>query len=103
MTDTEEKPDLPDIGKAFDMADFDMVMEAVKERQEKHPEEPTTLTLYLVLTKIGERFRKVQCIEMEWEGYKKDIDWDGESDPTCPNGHTLHPGSGITLGWVYVE
>ncbi len=105
MTDqTEEQPkDEPDVGKAFSMTDFDMVMEAVKERQRKNPEEPIQLTLYLMLTKMGERFRKVQCIEQEWEGYKKDIDWDGESEPKCPNGHSLHPGPGITLGWVYVD
>lgn len=107
MTDIEEKPDLPDVGKAFSMSDWDMVLTAVKERQDKNKEkgeeEPVTLTLYLVLTKIGERFRKIQCVEQEFECLKSEIDWDGESDPKCPNGHSLHPGSGLTLGWVYVD
>jgi hypothetical protein len=105
MSETTEKPDLPDVGKAFDMADFDMVMAAVKERQEKHPEEPTTLTLYLILTGIGERFRKIQCVEQEWECLKRDIPLpeEGGPAPTCPNGHSLHEGPGLTLGWVYVE
>lgn len=107
MTDQTEDKDLPDVGKAFSMADFDMVLEAVQERQEKlkekGEEEPVTLTLYLMLTKMGERFRKVQCIEQEFECLKSEIDWDGESEPTCPNGHSLHPGPGLTLGWVYVD
>lgn len=106
MTDQPVEPmklDEPDVGKAFSMTDWDMVLEAVRERNEKHPDEPMTLTLYLVLTKIGERYRKIQCIEQEFECLKKDIDWDGEGEPTCPNGHSLHPGPGLTLGWVYVD
>lgn len=105
MTDQEETTDLPDVGKAFSMRDFDMVMAAVKERQEKDPEEPVSLTLYLVLTGIGERFRKVQCVEQEWECLKSDIPLpeEGGPAPTCPNGHSLHEGPGLTLGWVYVD
>lgn len=103
MTDQPEPLDEPDVGKAFSMSDWDMVLEAVKERQLKDPKEPTALCLYVVLTKIGERYRKVQCLEQEWEGLKKDVQWERDGQPTCPNGHSLHPGSGLTLGWVYVD
>lgn len=103
MSETEEKPDLPDVGKAFSMADFDMVLETLAERQKKHPDEPVELSLYLVLTRIGERFRKVQCVEQEYECLKSEVDMSGEGELTCPNGHSLHPGPGLTLGWVYVD
>lgn len=104
MTDqTEEPKDEPDIGKPFSEADFDLVMDTVRERQAKKPEEPATLSLYFVLTNIGEKYRKVQCIEQEFECFKKDIVLPEEGPPTCPNGHSLHEGPGLTLGWVWVD
>lgn len=86
----------PDIGAPLSTDDFDMILEALAERGSKNPEEPGAITLWLILTGIGERFRKVQCVEQEFECLKKDV----PESLTCPNGHTLHEGPGVTIGWV---
>jgi len=54
-----------------------------------------------VLSGIGERYRTVQCVEQEWSCLKKDVPLGyGESSPTCPNGHDLVEGPGMTIGWI---
>lgn len=88
----------PEIGAALSTEDMDMILEAIKERNDKHPDEPGALTLYLILTGIGERFRKIQCVEQEFECLKFEV----PESLTCPNGHSLHEGPGVTLGWVEV-
>lgn len=93
---------IPQAGETFSLEDMEMVFEAVKERQEKHPEEAAGLSLWVVFSQIGERFRKVQCVEQEWEGVKQDIPV-SLGDPKCPNGHSLHAGSGLRIGWLAVE
>lgn len=93
---------VPEVGAPFSRTDLDMILEAMQERKVNFPDEPAALTLYFVICGIGERFRKIQCVEQEWECLKKDIP-EGEGQPTCPNGHSLHEGPSITIGWVPVD
>jgi hypothetical protein len=93
---------VPEAGAILSMEDLDMVFEAVRERQEKFPDEPAAMSFYTVINGIGERFRTIQCHEQEWETLKKDIP-EGEGALKCPNGHDLFAGPGIAIGWVTVE
>lgn len=92
----------PVANAAISTDDIDMIFDAVLERQQKNPSEPAKLSFYLVISGIGDRFRKVQCLEQEWEGLKKDIPFSIEA-PVCPNGHTLNEGPGLYIGWVPQE
>lgn len=90
---------VPKPGDEFTTEDFEMVIDAIKQRQINFPDESTTLTLGLVLFNIGDRFARVECIEQEWTGFKKDIP-KGDGVPKCPNGHVLMQGRGLSLGWI---
>jgi hypothetical protein len=89
----------PKPGAPLTTDDFDMIMDAVLERKQKHPNEPIKLTLYLVMSGIGERFRKIQCVEQEWACFKHEV----PESMTCPNNHSLHEGPGLTLGWIETD
>lgn len=93
---------MPEIGQAITVDDMDMMLQAMGERQAKHPDEPAALSMYVVFNGIGDRFTPVQCIEQEWSGVKQDIpkrDEKGEK-PKCPNGHPLVQASRVRLGWI---
>lgn len=92
---------MPKAGEAITVDDMDMMLEAMAERQEKH-DEPMAVSMYLVFKGIGNRFTPVQCVEQEWEGIQQDIpkrDENGDQ-PKCPNGHTIHAGPRLVLGWL---
>lgn len=93
---------IPEAGKPLSTEDMDMIFAAVRDRQTNFPNEPAALSFYVVINGIGERFRQVECIEQEWTGFKKDVIL-GNGAPTCPNGHSLTQGAGLTIGWIVVE
>lgn len=94
--------DSPQVGQVLSVDDLEEIFTAVRGRIEKHPHEPPAVSFFTVISNIGERYRSVQCLEQEWTGTKADIP-PGEGDPKCPNGHSLHAGPGIAIGWVPVE
>lgn len=94
---------VPKAGDPLTVEDFDMIMEAVEQRQHNWPEEPFKMSMGLVFFNIGDRFAPVSCIDEthKWEGLKKDIPKDpNDGVPKCPGGHVLMQGSGLHLGWV---
>lgn len=90
---------IPKAGDPFTQEDFDMVLEAVRQRQENFTSEPPVMSMALVMFNIGERFAPVTCIEGEWEGLKYNIP-KGDGIPKCPNGHVMTQGKGLQLGWI---
>lgn len=90
---------MPTVGTPLSTTDMDIIFEAVLDRKTNFPDEPSNMIFYLVLSGIGERYRTVQCIEQEWTCLKKDVP-QGEDLPTCPNGHALVEGPGMTIGWI---
>lgn len=92
----------PEAGKPFTTEDFEMVLQAVKARQENFPDEALIMSIGLVIFNIGERFSVVTCIEQEWSDLKMNIP-PGEGEPKCPNGHTLTKGPPLVLGWLREE
>lgn len=92
----------PKAGDRLTTDDLEMIFEAVKKRQENFPEEAAGISFWMVLSGIGERFRRIECIEQEWSGFRKDVELDKEK-LTCPNGHDLVEGPGIAVGWVSAE
>lgn len=92
---------VPKVGDTLNTDDFEMIMEAVEQRQ-KNFDEPPVLSMALVFGNIGQRFAPVICLEGEWEGVKQDVP-KGEGDPKCPNGHPLRAGPPLKLGWVKVS
>lgn len=98
---------VPQAGEYLSLEDFTMIMDAVKERQEKTKakgqEEPAIVTLGAVLFKIGYRFRPLVCVEGEWAGLQQDLK-DQEGPPKCPYGHDLQiQAPGLKLGWLLDE
>lgn len=92
-------PRVPKAGDTVTMEDFEMILEAVKQRQKNFPDEPASMTFAMIFMGIGDRFTPVTCKELEWEGVKQDIP-KGTDTPFCPNGHRLIMGPKISLGWV---
>jgi hypothetical protein len=93
--------DIPSLGDTLSLDDVDMLFQAFVGHREKHPEMDEGLSFYVALTKFGERFRPVQCIEQEWEGRIQDIPVREDGEVKCPNGHSLHKGQpGIGIGWI---
>lgn len=93
---------MPTVGDSLSMEDMEMIFEAVRDRQKNFPDEPASLSMWLVFQGIGERFRQIVCIEQEWTGLKKDVLYVGD-EPRCPNGHSLTAEAGMTIGWVATE
>lgn len=92
---------MAEVGKPIDMDDVQMILDAVEQRKKNFPEEPSDMTMYLVLLNIGERFRQVTCTEGEWTGQKKDLKPIEKQVPMCPNGHPLFQAEEtVKLGWV---
>ncbi len=87
----------PEEGETLSLDDIDLIFDLVMRRQERHPDEPVKLSFWLVMTKIGEKFRKVRCIELEWEGIVAEV----PENEKCPNGHDLKVGPGLAIGWVH--
>lgn len=94
--------DIPQAGDPLTLQTLDMIIEAVEARKKNFPDEPSAMTLGLVLANIGDRFTPVRCVEGEWEALKKDIP-KGAGIPKCPNGHVLFQGKGLVLGWMLEE
>lgn len=90
---------IPREGERVNLEDVEMILEAVRQRKENFPDEAGVLLFALVLLNIGDRFTPVTCVHGEWSGLKKDIP-KGEGLPTCPEGHPLRQGEGLTLGWI---
>lgn len=88
-----------DPGDIFSPDHFEMIMEATQQRQEKFPDEPTSLSMVFVMMNIGDRYSRVECREQEWTGVKADVTLrDGK--PSCPNGHDIFVTEQVKLGWV---
>lgn len=90
---------IPKAGEPVTAEDFDMILEAVGQRQQNFPQEPSSLTMAMIFFNIGDRFTPVTCIEEEWTGVKQDLRHE-TGIPKCPNGHTLTEGPSLKLGWV---
>lgn len=91
----------PRIGDPLTADEFEMIMEAVGDRQRNFPDEPPLVSLWVIFSNIGDRFASVTCIEEEWSGLKQDIPKPDEgNDPKCPNGHPIRQGPRLSLGWV---
>lgn len=93
----------PKPGSALTVEDFDMIMEAVEQRQHNWPEEPFKMSMGLIFFNIGDRFAPVSCVDEThaWEGLKSDIPKDPTGGvPKCPGGHVLMQGEGLHIGWV---
>lgn len=94
------EPRVPTPGDVFNLQDFEMFMQAVHERREKFPDEDSITSWIVVMLNIGDRFTRVKCTgPEEWTGMKKDAGTTGDL-PTCPDGHALHQGPTVCLGWV---
>jgi len=91
---------VPKLGSCLEDQGVVEIVEAVKRRQSKFPDEPLEQTLPLILMNIGDRYIPLRCEQKEWRGYKKDILVKPGEDPTCPNGHALIKQRGVALGWV---
>lgn len=92
----------PKAGDGITVEDIEMILEAVKNRQENFKDEPAKMSFALVLFNIGDRFAPVSCVAGEWSGLKTDIPKSDNLDelPKCPNGHVLIQGRGLKLGWL---
>lgn len=90
---------IPQAGDSLKIADIEILVSAIVDRQQNFPGEPVGLTIALVMMNIGDRYSPVECLEQEWTGLKKDIP-KGEGVPKCPNGHVLTQGAGLKLGWL---
>lgn len=99
LTMTDISGFTPQLGGQLDGQGIELILQAVKTRQENFPDEPLEMTLSLILLHIGARFDPLRCEGKEWRGLKKDI-LPGIGEPTCPNGHALVKERGLTIGWV---
>lgn len=91
----------PKAGTPLTSDQFEMIMEAVGDRQKNFSDEPPLVSLWLVFSNIGDRFAPAVCVEEEWRGFKKDIpEHNAEDAPRCPNGHPIRQGPRLSLGWV---
>jgi hypothetical protein len=90
---------IPSVNDPLNGPGIEMVIDAVKKRRVNFPDEPIEMTLALILLNIGARFTPLECSGKEWRGFKKDL-FLGGGTLTCPNGHEIEKGQGITLGWV---
>ena len=86
-------------GQPLSTDDAKEIIDAVATRQHNFREEPVELSLMLVLMNIGTRYASVSCTAGEWVGKVADVAVTGDV-PTCPNGHSLYRGAGLTLGWL---
>jgi hypothetical protein len=93
---------VPTLGHRLEDQGVVEIVEAVRRRQTKFPDEPLEQTLPLILMNIGDRYVPLRCEGKEWRGYKKDIlaKLKAGGDLTCPNGHALIKERGVVLGWV---
>lgn len=89
------------VGKKLAIEDIGEIIDAMETRSKNFPGEPFDMTLMLVLLNIGDRYTPVTCTEGEWVGKKEEVPHCKEGDiPKCPNGHALHQGERVTLGWM---
>ena len=88
-------------GEPLSIEDAYEIFVAITKRHENFPDEPLDMTWILVLRNIGDRYSEVICMNEKhsWKGIKKDIP-KGEGIPTCPEGHALMQGAGLTIGWL---
>lgn len=90
----------PKAGNPITTEDFEMILEAVGDRQRNFPHEPPVMSMHLVMFNVGDRFAEVECIEGEWTALKGEIEKPEKGDPKCPNGHELRVGPKLVLGWM---
>jgi hypothetical protein len=92
----------PKAGESLTPDDFDMILEAIGDRQKNFPNEPPVISMGLVFFNIGDRFAPVSCVAGEWSGLKQDIPKSDDPNdlPKCPGGHVLTQGRGLKLGWL---
>lgn len=64
------------------------IVDSYVERRAEFPIEDSADTLLMVLLNYGDHLTKVNCINGEWEGQKKDLA-KKSGFPTCPNGHPV--------------
>lgn len=71
----------------LDAVDIVEIAEAIQRRQENF-EEHFMMSVGVVLMNYGDKYVNVECVGLEWQGQKKDLE-PGDGVPLCPNGHPL--------------